>query len=295
MEIKVTYYKSSTLGENILNERMKKIYLIFLLLFLSNFKCQDINRVKIKDSLATAVYDNKMKLSNELITNFKNLDYSKLNKKIIKDIGFKNLKSKNIIFYYSGYCDHYIDDDLFSIHFCAYKTICPAYNQTHFWTEKTIKYIVSKYNINLIPYLGYVDSFITDDKPYQTFEEKIKPYYYDNSKDIILTAKNESKGLFIEKYKSPNGSKTEDILPFYYFSNKREKSELILRKIQGKAENYQSIFISFENIKDKIVIVRFKYNQDESGEFQDSKYKVYQYKNKKWKEILPREEYKSTY
>ncbi|MDO3427342.1 hypothetical protein QWT87_20920 [Chryseobacterium sp. APV1] len=166
MEIKVKYYKSSTLGENILNERMKKIYLIFLLLFLSNFKCQDINRVKIRDSLATAVYDNKMKLSNELITNFKNLDYSKLNKKIIKDIGFKNLKSKNIIFYYSGYCDHYIDDDIFSIHFCAYKTICPAYNQTHFWTEKTIKYIVSKYNINLIPYLDYVDSFITDDKPY---------------------------------------------------------------------------------------------------------------------------------
>lgn len=101
--------------------------------------------------------------------------------------------------------------------------------------------------------------------------------------------------MFIEKYKNPNGSKTEDILPFYYFSNKGEKSELILRKIQGKEENYQSIFISFENVKDKIVIVRFKYNQDTSGEFQDSKYKVYQYKHKKWKEIPPKEEYKSTY
>ncbi|PQA89939.1 hypothetical protein B0A69_21530 [Chryseobacterium shigense] len=274
---------------------MNKILLIFLLVFLYNFKCQDINRARIRDSLATTEYDNKMKLSNELITNFNNLDYSKLNKKIIKDIEFKNLKSKNIIFYYSGYCNHFIADDFYTIHFCAYKTVCPAFNQTHFWTEKTIKYIVNKYNVNLIPYLGYVDSFITDDKPYETFEEKIKPYYYDNSKDIILKTKNESKGLFVEKYKNSNGSKIEDILPFYYFSNKGEKGELILRKIQGKAENYGCIFISFENIKDKIVIIRIKYNLDTSGEFKDTKYKVYQYKNKKWKAIPFRNEYKSIY
>jgi hypothetical protein len=220
----------------------------------------------------------------EIVQNFQGLYYGDLVKLIINDIDFEKLKEENLVFYFSCTCslarDYGYGTILFSKSICETDSDNPAFNQIDFWTSKNIRRIQKKHHKNMIPYLQTIDNFVSVDESYKTFDEELQYYYYDESKKIIDIVRKKSKGNYIEKNTNYNGYKIEREKTFYYFPYKNKKN-MVLTSIEGK-KNFNTLFLSFTNIMDKKVVVKFEYdfpNNDERF------YKVYQYQNKKWIEI----------
>ena len=221
----------------------------------------------------------------EILQNFKGLDYNELTKLIIRDIDFNLLKNENVVFDFDNTCSLIRDGSVGSVYYS--KDICetdsenPAFNQTHFWTIETIRKIQKKYQKNLIPYLKFGSGFVTDNTSFESFDEKIRNYYFDDSKKIIDDVKKESKGIFIENYNERIYKK-----PFYYFpKTNTDNRELILTKVQGKS-NFDKLHLSFRNLKNRIVVVKFEY-QDGAKK----NYISYKFHKIKWIKIPTIQEY----
>lgn len=218
----------------------------------------------------------------EILQDFKGLDYSELIKLIMRDIDFNLLKSKNIVFNFDNTCslirDGSVGSILYSKDICDTDSENPAFNQTHFWTLKTILKIQKKYHKNLIPYLKFGLGFVTDNSEFENFDENIKHYYFDDSKKIIDDVKKEAKGIFIENYKDRIYKKT-----FYYF--RTDNKELILTMVQGKS-NFDKLHLSFRNFKNRIVVVKFEYQDDGKPN-----YISYIFHKTKWNKIPTKKEH----
>lgn len=240
----------------------------FIFLFLLGFA--QTNEGFIRDSLRRI---EEQKLEKKIITDFQNLEYESLRKKIINEIDFSKLTQNNIVFYYEN-CSYdvakvFIDLNDANQPLNNFKN--PAFNQKDFWTIKTLKNLSKKTHKNFIPILG------TD--KIEDINQFKKTLHYYSKKDPILSLLNKfKKGKMIA---NDNRLKNE----FYYFSTNRN----ILEFNQNDAENIENLgrlSIEFRNYLKKIVTIKFTYNDNEEI------YKTYQYQNKKWVEIPTTDEYK---
>lgn len=256
-----------------------------MILFSSALSAQSIEYY-IQDSTRKENYRKEEELlSKKLLTEFQNVDFEALSIKIISDIDFNQLKSENLVFYFRNFCHERRGVIMYGEEICAANKINPAYNQSHFWIEKNIKFIRRKYQKNMIPFLQGIDTFITDD---EDFEEKIRSYYFKESKKIIDLARNQKKGKVFYKFSNKSTSYkmfTEKELNFYYFPYKSKN--VVLEIKNGSSINFDSLFLQFLNSSNRIVTVKFEYSKSDK-----EVYKSYHYHNKIWVEVPTKEEYK---
>lgn len=265
-----------------------RVICIFLLL-LSYKGFSQSTRNLIKDSLEAVTYDTKEKLYHErLLNSFKHSNYDGLAKKIISDIDFTKLKTDNLIFYYRNLCDERRGVLMYDEDICKINNENPAYNQSHFWSKKNIKYIIKNYQKNIIPFLQRGDIFISDS---EDFEEHINSFYFKESKALIDLTKRQKKGVFFEEIIYQNNNKVIEKSNFYYFPF--GSNALDFNIYSGENKNFDSIYIEFANFENKIISVRFTYHVDDrNSSAKEEIYKTYQFDGKKWVGIESTNEYK---
>ncbi|MCS3532745.1 hypothetical protein [Chryseobacterium sp. JUb7] len=249
---------------------MGKYFFIFLI-FLS-FKLHGQtreNKFYIQDSIDS---ENRMARKKEILDNFKGLNYTHLNQRIVSDIDFNQLKSPNLIFHFKcrnttvilispfDYVDHSDDEN-------------PAYNATTFWNKETVKLIRKKYHKNVIPFLIGINSFVlVKEDDLKKYSENFSKFYSKECKNLQELSRKRKKGVLI--YNTGQKHYEEE---FYYFPYKNKK--LIIDK--NSRENFNSIYIQFRNKPNKIVVVSFTYNLNND----DISYQTYQFKNNDWIKI----------
>ena len=244
-----------------------KTPLSFLLLFLFLLGFGQSNEGFIRDSLRRI---EEIKLEKKIIKDFGNLEYESLNTKIINDIDFSKISQKNIVFCYENYSYDvarvFIDLNDANQPLNNFKN--PAFNQKDFWTIKTLKTLSKKTNKNFIPILD-------TDKIEDITQFKKSLHYNYSRKDPILS--------LLNKFKK--GKIKEVINEFYYFSTENNNLELNQNEYEHM-EKLGKLNIEFGNYLNKIVTVKFTYNDN------DETYRTYQYQNKNWVEIPTIDEYK---
>lgn len=246
------------------NWHNKIIKLIPLLLFVFGFG--QSGKYFLRDSVKRI---DENRLEREIIKDFKNVNFESLKRKIIKEIDVNKLPQKNIFFNYTNYSYDvsriFIDLNDASGPLNNFKN--PAFNQKDFWTLQTLKKLCRKTGKNLIPSLSSdeIEDIEEFKKNLQYNYSKKDPFYIllHKFKRGILIINNED-GIVLNK-------------EFYFFSTK-DKSLKIIQKGNAGFENLSNLNLEFSNYLNKIVEVKFIYNDYEIV-------KTYQYQNKIWIEI----------
>lgn len=237
---------------------------VFLFCFRNSQKPRDSMR-EIRREMKIQQED--LKKCNDLKDDFKDVSFKSLEELISNKITFRNIK--NIIINYRPPFSKYtminvIPYDYTPI-YCNYRN--PAYNQSDFWNEKTVKYIHSKYNINLIPYLPDKGEFINQETVKVNMDRKDKAILV-----FLKQKKTEISGHF----------NSDEETKYAFFPAKGSRG----RKLNLSKKSYQEFEINFRNYIGKIITVRYEYDEDRVV------YETYQFVNKTWIEIDTKDEYK---
>lgn len=240
---------------------MKNIVYLLSIIICSSLYSQT-NKRKIRDSLEEESIKN---LTHQILVDFKNLNYTKLNQKIISDIDFNQLKNENLVLYFSSlrrpiFLISPFDD--------VPRNMNPAFNQTTFWNKKTIRCIRKKYHKNVIPFLKEANSFlfVENNKP-ESYTRIFGSYDLNDKKNILKLSKKQKKGLILNTQEE-----------FYYFPFTSKNLTINTNK---KTENFNTLYLEFHNKPNKIVVVDFIYNLN----YNNVTHKTYQYKNNNWEEV----------
>ncbi|MFC6266768.1 hypothetical protein [Frigoriflavimonas asaccharolytica] len=253
---------------------MKK-YLSFLLVFFFALSYSQTGR----DTVAEQKYIDEQKIEdfkkcNAIIKDFENISFKKLEKIVVENIIFDNTKRNIIIDYRPSFSLNsvmIIDKYDYTPVYCNYSN--PLYNQSDFWTKKNIKLMVKKFSKNLIPRNGTRDEFIYDE---------ITSKSTTNFRKLSADTRKQQEGKYIKIYNETN----QEVQNFFYFPFHRKENLVLENDVRTVIRNYDELHLKFTNYLDKIVTVKYKYNED------NSIFKTYQYQNKKWVEIPTIEEYK---
>ncbi|WP_157886039.1 hypothetical protein [Chryseobacterium glaciei] len=240
------------------------VYLLFIIICSSLYS--QTNKRKIRDSLDE---ESSKNLTHQILVDFKDLNYTKLNQKIISDIDFNQLKNENLVFYFSSLRRPII---LISPHDEVSRNVNPAFNQTIFWNKKTIRFIRKKYHKNLIPFLKEANSFLfVKNNKLESYSGSFSSYDLNDKKKLLKLSKKRKKGLILKTQKN---SQEE----FYYFPFKSKNLTINTNK---ETENFNTLYLEFHNKLNKIVVVDFIYNLN----YNNVTHKTYQYKNNNWEEV----------
>lgn len=253
-----------------MNFKLMKNYASFLFFFCL-LSYGQIPRDTIRESRLEKERESEaLKKCNELKDDFKNISFKKLEKRIVDEIILDSTKENIIINYRPPFSRHRIIfvnpfADADTPVYCNYTN--PGYNQSDFWNKRTVRYLHRKFKVNIIPFLPIKEKFINI--------QNVKFNVDKNDKAISVFLKQKK----IEISGHINANEGEK----YHFFNARGYKE---KKLNLSKLSYQELKIEFSNYLNKIITVRFIYNEA------DVIIKTYQYQNKKWIEISTKEEYK---
>ncbi|SHL94943.1 hypothetical protein [Chryseobacterium polytrichastri] len=240
---------------------MKLLMSIFLVSFISLVEGQKkrdtLEQMKMPD--CTEFHHEEKQLYDELIKDWKEVDYSTLNRTIINGINKSSFKTNNLKIYLRSIrtiCGNEID---YSLCYSNVNRLNPLYSEGNFWNEESVKAISLKLDKNLIfmiKYFGFGNNEVFVDKTDNT-----KGYVRKEAKNFITTLKK-------RKYKKRN---------FYYLPNAEHTKVNI--------DDADILNLQFRNYLDRIVVVKYNINNK-------AEYKTFQYNDKEWKEILTKDEFK---
>lgn len=251
-------------ARNLLSQNLQysnnRLRITFLFVFMFMFLLGNGQRTQsYYDSICDLAYKSDSILYLKLKKESKHVNYNKLTEKIINDINWSKLNQPNLIFtviaktkpnltdvHPSGTCDFYRKSDN------------PNYNDSIFWTKKSINLMVNKYKKNIIPTIN--DSFIYN---------KTSLFNIIGFNNLITRTIRQKVGSF------NNGKK------FHYFNYDKE-NELILSENE---KNYDYLQLIFTNELENKVIVIYNYKLHSSYKSENVK-KKYQYINKEWVELI---------
>lgn len=253
---------------------MKTLFsFLFVFLFLLGFGQTNIGFVR--DSLKRI---EEKKLEKKIIDNFKDIELEFLKIKIVDDIDFDRLYSKNILFYYKNW-SYNISKVLIDLNDAIepnnnFKN--PVFNQKDFWTKEILRRLCKKSRKNFIPILNGHN--ITDTLEF--------------SKDLDnLFSKNEPFKNLLDDFKIGmviiynKVQKIQEEKKIYYFNDNKKTDLILYKNYNSDVENIGKLDLEFSNYLDKIITVKFIYNE------KDIIIKSYQYQNKTWVEIPTKKEH----
>jgi hypothetical protein len=195
----------------------------------------------------------------QLIEESKEIDYSGLANVITNNIDTHSFKTPTLKLYIrkiKTICGNEID---FSVCSSNINTTNPLYNESNFWSEKSIKNLSHKLNKNLIfaiKYYGFGNAEIFLNE--ETYSDRYV------SKELRKFIINQQKGNY-------------DGRDFYYIPSER--------KVKTEVEKADYLSVHFTNHLKKIVVVKYNINGEDI-------YKTFQYENKKWNVIDNKDEFK---